>query len=195
MKSLFFTLLLLLFGQLHCQEMLVNITVDKKIKMLSPTTIYRVDGVQSLGAFGNDYAPKIAFIGPNEKTTLTVTEVYDTVGFFQPGYKKKKIIERDIAIEKSFFRSSIKAYANDVVFYQDEIKQINKRDMIVFEFHGELISESATGASIKKKIYRYLQYCFVKNRKYIFNFQCPYSQKDYWQAPVKRIMNSIKILK
>jgi len=195
MKRFIILLVCLCVGKVFPQEVLVPITVDKTIKMLSPTSIVRVDGVQSLGAFGNDFAPKIAFIGGNEKITLTVTEIYDTVGFFQPGYKKKKSIERNVVIEKSFFRSSIKAYAKNVKFFQDEIKNINKRDMIVFEFEAELETKISTGEIARKKIYRYLQYCFVKNRKYIFNFQCPYNQMGYWQPAVNTIMNSIKITK
>ncbi len=195
MKRFVLLLVCLFVGKVFSQEMLAPITVGKNIKMLSPTSIYRVDGVQSLGAFGNDYAPKIAFIGGGEKITLTVTEIYDTVGFYQPGFKKPKPIERNVVIEKSFFRSSIKAYAKNVKFYQDEIKQINKRDMIVFEFEAELESKTATDAKVTKKIYRYLQYCFVKKRKYIFNFQCPYDQKGYWQPAINQIMNSIKITK
>jgi len=194
----FFILLitLLFFGNTFSQEKLVQQTINKNIKMLTPTSIYKVNAIQALGTFGNDIAPKAAFVGQGERTTLTVSEVYDTVGFFQPGYKKKRKIERDITIEKSFFRSSItRAYASKLTFYQDEVKNINGRDMIIFEFEGEQELTGTNGEPYKRRFYRYLQYCFVKNRKYIFNFQCPASQRNYWQKPMREIMESIKITK
>lgn len=175
------------------QEKLVMSTINKNIKMYTPTTLYRIDGVQALGQFGNDIAPKAVYVGPNERTVLTVSEIYDTVGFYQPGYTKKKSIKRDINVEKSFYRSSILAYSKEVKFYQDEIKTINKKQFIVFEVEGTQEIVSKSGEPYEKKYYRYLQYCFVKNKKYIFNFSCPHSEMQYWKDNIRTIMDSVKI--
>ena len=163
--------------------------------MYAPTSLTRVSGSQAIGKFGNDFAPKAAWVGGNEDIVLTVTEIFDTVGFYQPGYQKKKSITRDIVIEKSFLRSSIFAYAKDVTFHQDEIRKINKRNFIIFELDGKQELKTKNGEPYEKKFYRYLQYCFVKDRKYIFNFSCPQSRADYWRGAIKTIMESVKITK
>lgn len=195
MKNIFSVLLLFFTCFSISQEQLVSQTINKNIKMLTPTTLIKVNGSQVLGKFGNDFAPKAAFVGAGERTVLTVTEIYDTVGFYQPGYAKKKSIARDVTIEKSFYRSSILAYAKEVDFLQDDIKTINKRNFIVFEVEGTQELKNTKGGPVEKKFYRYLQYCFVKDRKYIFNFSCPYSDRGYWKEPIRKIMESVKITK
>ncbi len=177
------------------QEQLIQTVINKNIKMYAPTSLSRINGRQAIGKFGNDFAPKAAWISANERTVLSVTEIFDTVGFYQPGYKKKKVLARDITIEKSFYLSSILAYAKEVVFHQDAIKTIHKRPFITFEFEGIQEFKTKKGTPVEKKFYRYLQYCFVKNRKYIFNFSCPFSELTYWSDTVKTIMESVKITK
>ncbi|NQZ78896.1 MAG: hypothetical protein HRT61_22685, partial [Ekhidna sp.] len=56
-----------------------------------------------------------------------------------------------------FYKASIQSMFDEVEFIQDEVKKINGREFIVFEFIGSLESENAF-SSKSSRSYTYIQY-------------------------------------
>lgn len=109
-------------------------------------------------------------------------------------YKGSGFKPEDLKMLKDMYKASIAAMHTDVDFIQDKVVNINKRDYIVIEFVGTVKDESSQVRTSRELMqYSYLQYTIEDERVLIFNFTCPYRQKERWQSTAEAIMQSAKV--
>ena len=101
--------------------------------------------------------------------------------------------QRDVAIEKSFYKSTLTSAYENITFFQDTIKEVNGREAIVFEYEGDLQGENKRGQSVNSKNYGYVQYFILGYRRYTVTFNCPFREKEKWQEPISYVMENVKI--
>lgn len=102
--------------------------------------------------------------------------------------------ERDVEIAKEFFKASLVNLYDRINFLQEDIKTINKKRFIVFEFESRIEGDQL---SLDKKDpirkYTYIQYLIMNGKTLVFSFNSPVQLKDQWQPIVPDIMNSVKV--
>ena len=102
--------------------------------------------------------------------------------------------EQDLTIMMSFQKSNIYNLYDKVEMISEGSKEVNKRQFAYFEFVSTV---NADKDSFKNKTaivkYTYIQYVIYKGQTWVFNFTCPASMKDKWQADAAKIMNSVII--
>ncbi len=100
----------------------------------------------------------------------------------------------DIDIAKDFFKASIVNLYDRVDFIKEEIKVINDKRYIIFEFDSRINGDQYT---LDKKeavrTYTYVQYLLINGKTIVFSFNAPTRIKDKWTARAAEIMNSIKV--
>ncbi|WP_051359863.1 hypothetical protein [Adhaeribacter aquaticus] len=100
----------------------------------------------------------------------------------------------DLAVLKEFYKASITSRYSEVKFIQEEIKTLNKRNFIVFEFTSSLRDEGRKTnklAPIRK--YTIIQYTMVNDKLMVFTFNAPIDLQEAWKVTANKIMQSIKI--
>lgn len=102
--------------------------------------------------------------------------------------------EQDAEIAKEFFKASLVNLYDRVNFIQEDVRTINKRNFIVFEFESRIEGDQF---SLDKKDpvrrYTYIQYLIIKGRTLVFTFSSPSQMKDEWQEVAASVMESIKV--
>lgn len=91
-----------------------------------------------------------------------------------------------------FYKASIESMFDEVEFFQDEIKDLNGRKYIVFEFLGTLRSDNEFSKKTSKN-YTYIQYTSYNNQVLLFNFGCKAYFMPRWKPVAEDIMKSIQI--
>lgn len=92
-----------------------------------------------------------------------------------------------------FYKASIQSMFDEVEFIQDEIKEVNGKKFIVFEFVSSLKSENAFSETKSSRNYTYIQYTSYNNQVLLFNFGCKARLMSQWQPVAQSIMNSVKV--
>ncbi|SNT00557.1 hypothetical protein SAMN05421640_1977 [Ekhidna lutea] len=104
-------------------------------------------------------------------------------------------IDGDEEIIYGFYKASIQSMFDQVEFLQDEVKEVNGRKFIVFEFIGSLTSENAFSGTKSSRTYSYIQYTAYNGQVLLFNFGCKARLMGQWQSAAREIMNSVKVKK
>jgi hypothetical protein len=146
--------------------------------------------------------PLGAYTSPNGQADFIVSERPST---FQPA---------DLAMLQQFYRSAITSKYSEVTFIREEVKEINGRQFIIFEFTSTTRDEDRRTnklAPIRK--YTLVQYTIAhtprkepvketardkdkatsQDRLLVFTFTTPIDLKEAWQQTARKIMQSIKL--
>ncbi len=99
--------------------------------------------------------------------------------------------EKDLAILKDFQKANIRTLYENAAFTRDEITKVGKKQFAVFEFVGDASSEG--GRTAKYKQYYYMMYCIVRKQVFVFNFNCPNTEKQAWQPMVQKMMAGVRV--
>lgn len=126
----------------------------------------------------------IALKYPSSKKPLAMYTSLDRNVDFGLNVSKAKWPGQDLNLLKGVYRATILELYPKVDIINEEVKTVNKKDFIVFEFNSQFESQ---------RKYTYLMYALVKDKVYLFNFTCPQPLKDKWQPTAHSIMNSIKM--
>lgn len=100
----------------------------------------------------------------------------------------------DVKIAKDFFKASIFNLYDRVDMINEEIKTIDDRQFIVFEFDSRINGDRGSlenQGPIRR--YSYVQYLISKGKTYVFSFNCPIQRKEMWQKTAGEVMSSVKI--
>ncbi len=189
--------LLLLFSLLNCaafaQEIsrLVKVKVADKIMVSIPEDFMLMPEDAYARKYGA-YRPALAmYTSPSGDADFGVNM---TVNRSLQAYKGSGFKPEDLEMLKEMYKASIAAMHSDVSFIQDKVMNINKRDYIVIEFVGTVKDESSQLRTSRELMqYSYLQYTIEDERVLIFNFTCPYRQKERWQKTAEAVMQSAKV--
>lgn len=126
--------------------------------------------------------PIAAYTGPNGQTDFVVSE------------KPSTFAAADLPLLQKFYKPAIMSMYSEVQFIREEVKPINGRDFLVFEF----VSTVKDDARKKNKLapirkYTIVQYLIRNDKLLIFTFNCPAALQPEWQPTAQKIMRSIKI--
>ncbi len=100
----------------------------------------------------------------------------------------------DIEIAKDFFKASVVELYDRVDFINEEIKIIDDKRYIIFEFDSRINGDKYTldqQGAVRK--YSYILYLLINGKTIVFSFNCPIQLKDKWVDIAPKIMNSIKV--
>lgn len=99
--------------------------------------------------------------------------------------------ESDIEMAQQFFKASIYNLYDRVDPIQEGLREINKKNYIVFEFDSRINGDEDNRQSVRA--YSYAQYLLINGKTLVFTFTCPIKLKEKWQPMAREIMNSIKV--
>lgn len=159
-----------------------KIKVNKQISILLPSDFVPIPSEELASKFISYRAPIAAYTNMNTEVELGINR---SLSYWK---------ESDIEMMRAFYKSNIISLYDQVRFLKQEIRIINKRKYVVFEYistinpgENSLLNE----APIVK--YTYVQYCIIRDQIYVFDFTSPADQKDLWEPEAARIMESVKI--
>lgn len=101
--------------------------------------------------------------------------------------------DEDTQTVYGFYKASIQSLFDNVEFIQDEIKEVNGQEFIVFEFVSSLKSDNAFSGPKSSRYYTYIQYTSYNNQVLLFNFGCKARLMSSYQSVARDIMNSVTI--
>lgn len=100
----------------------------------------------------------------------------------------------DVEMASGFFKASINHLYDRVNFIQEEVKTINGREYICFEFESRINGEKhKLGEQNAIRKYTYIQYLISKGKTLVFSFNCPIRLKQEWQATAREMMASVNV--
>ena len=100
--------------------------------------------------------------------------------------------EGDYQMMHDVYKSSILQLYDEVDFLKEGIVEIKRHPFVVFEFESKMNPDESLGSGAITK-YTYIQYTQFKGQTLVFNFSCPFYQKEQWQSLVTNMMNSISL--
>ncbi len=174
-----------------------KVDLNGRVKISVPETLTRLTDEQAVQRYGFLHIPMAIFSDQSSYVSLSVTERIDSLSTYS-GVKYASVgdnmgYQRDITIEKSFYKSTLTSAYENITFFQDTIKEVNGHQAIIFEYEGDLVGENRKGQSVNSKNYGYIEYFILNYRKYTVTFNCPYREKDKWQEPISSVMENVKI--
>lgn len=101
--------------------------------------------------------------------------------------------DEDTQTVYGFYKASIQSLFDNVEFIQDEIKEVNGQEFIVFEFVSSLKSDNAFSGPKSSRYYTYIQYTSYNNQVLLFNFGCKARLMSSYQSVARDIMDSVTI--
>jgi len=102
----------------------------------------------------------------------------------------------DVDMASGFFKSAINHLYDRVDFIQEEVKTINGRKYICFEFESRIDGDQhKLGEQDAIRKYTYIQYLIVKGKTLVFSFNCPMRLKAEWQDTARQMMASVNVNK
>lgn len=186
MKKYFFLILICGIGmQVVAQEKLAKIKLDKELELKVPVSFTPLTKQEIVSKYLSNSTPLVVYGNERRTADLSVSK------------NETRWTAKDSEILKDFYKASIMSTYTEVSFLKEEIAEINGQKYIVFEFVSFFKDEnnnSLTGNSSVSE-YTYLMYGLRDGNLYVFNFNAPAREKDYWQATAEKMMQGIKFQK
>lgn len=164
----------------------------------APVTLTVLKDEEIIQRYGFLHLPLVMFADQSTNVTFSVSERIDSLS--QSSKIKYASVsgdgmsfQKDLAVEKSFFKSTISGNYETIKFLQDTILTIGKKQWIVLEFEGMMKGKSRKGSDITTDNYNYMQYLVEENRKVTVSFNCPKREKQTWEAAIKKSVSTLKI--
>src|SRR5688572_7496433 len=131
---------------------LKRVTIAKKVSVLIPEefTVMPDEGIAA--KYPAARKPLGVYTSPNGQVDFSISE------------KQSTFSEQDLPLLKDIYKASLLNSYSNVQFIRQEIKPINKQNMIVFEFVSTVKDDNPNSNKAAIKKYTIAQY-YVKNRK------------------------------
>ncbi|MDB5233497.1 MAG: hypothetical protein JWR44_490 [Hymenobacter sp.] len=99
----------------------------------------------------------------------------------------------DYGVLLKIYKSSIQRLYSKVDFLKEDIRTVNGRDFIYFEFVSTLSDTRRTSGNQLAPIKRYqtVQYAIQGTQLYVFTFVAPADEQAQWQPTAQAVMGSI----
>ncbi|HYG38389.1 MAG TPA: hypothetical protein VD908_07225 [Cytophagales bacterium] len=183
MTKLLFTLLISSFTFMESPK-LVKVKLTKTVSASIPEDFTQMTDDELADKYPSSRKPVIMFISPDKQID------------FGMNIASQKFPGSDLNVLKDFYKANLYTLFNDIKIITEEIKKINGKEYIVFEFTSIVKPDEKSinpMSAIRK--YSYIQYTLHNDFLVIFNFSCPESMKADWQETAGEIMESIKFSK
>jgi len=161
---------------------LVKTRIDKSVTVYLPKIFSEMTPEDLIQRFPSVRSPLGAYTDP------------DRLADFSVNLSATQWPKSDLAFVKSFFKSSILNLYDRVEFLQEEIKTINGKSFIVFEFNSRVNPDSknlSTQDALLK--YNYIMYHIGAKRTLVFSFGCTKDVQEEWQPVAAQIMQSVRV--
>ena len=135
----------------------------------------------------------LAFKYPSTKKPTAMYTDPDRLVDFGLNETRNNWPDNDLELLKKFYKSSMLYLYDTVSFIQEDVKMINNRQFIVFEFVSGSIGKTIRGSARIRRTYSYIQYTIYEGKILVFNFSCNAIFQSEWEQIAEIIMNSIKI--
>ena len=180
----FFLLTTLSFAQkrnYNAPAKLKKVTIAKKVTVTLPEDFAVMPDEGIANKYPAARKPLGVYTSPSGQIDFSVSE------------KQSTFSANDLPLVRDIYKASILRTFSEVQFIRQEIKQINKKDMIVFEFVSTLNDENPNSNKAPVKKYSIIQYYLKGGKVTIFTFNAPALMQSSWQETANKIMNSIKL--
>ncbi len=192
----FLPLLVTIFAFTTKKVKLERQNINRRVIMLIPSDFAKLLEEDIVKDYGMQKMPLAMYTNDIGDVTVTISETIDSLGnssLVFSGAKKEKRTVHDLAIEKSFRKSSIMSSFEKVTFLKDEVRELNKVPFIILEFDSKLVGKNKHEEEVETEMYNYILYGYRKNRSYIINIACPLHKKAEWKVHFDAMIESINI--
>ncbi len=159
----------------------VKVGPDEDINLKIPEEFISMSDQDRMKRIYSSKVPLAMFANESQDVTLGIN------------YNVMRWTEKDTELVYGFYKASVNNLFDEIEFIQDEIKEINGRPFIVFEFVSSIKSDNAFSGGRSSKNYTYIQYTSYNNQVLLFNFGCRARLMSTYQSVAKEIMNSVEI--
>lgn len=159
----------------------VKVGPEEKISFKIPSSMTSMTDQDRMSKIYSSKVPLAMYADDNQEATFGVN------------YNTMQWTERDTEMIHGFYEASINNLFDKVTFTKNEIKEINGKDFIIFEFIGEIQDDNVFSAKSSPKSYSYIVYTSWKDQVLLFNFSCKARLSNQWNGVAKEIIESIKI--
>lgn len=97
----------------------------------------------------------------------------------------------DYAVLLKIYKSSIQRLYTKVDFLKEDIRTVNGRDFIYFEFVLTVVDTKRTNQLAPIKRYQTVQYAIQASQLYVFTFVAPADEQAQWQPTAQAVMGAI----
>ncbi|GAB3861808.1 hypothetical protein GCM10028822_41720 [Hymenobacter terrigena] len=102
----------------------------------------------------------------------------------------------DYGVLIKIYKSSIQRLYTKVDFIKEDIRTVNGRDFIYFEFVSTVADSKRTGSQLAPiKRYQTVQYAIEGTQLYVFTFVAPAEEQAQWQPTAQAVMAAIVMKK
>lgn len=182
MKHIFLYLLLVFICSSFGPDKLKPVKITNNITTSLPAGFGIMPDELIASRYPAQRKPIGAYTGANGQVDFMVTE------------RPSTFAKSDLPMLQKFYKPTIVSMYSEVAFIREEMKFINGREFLIFEFVSSVKDEDRKKnklAPIRK--YTIVQYTIQKDKLLIFTFNCSAALKEQWQATANKIMRSIKI--
>lgn len=175
--------MLLLVMVAHCSfaQKWVNKKITNDISIKVPSNFLDMSNSERVTKYVSSRIPIAVFTSEDRNADLGINKT------------GMQWTEKDTELIYSFYKSSIQSFFDDIIFYKDEIKEINGRTFIVFEFQSVLKDDNSVIAKKPERNYTHIAYTSYEDQVLLFNFGCPGRFQQIWQPVAADILGSIQI--
>ncbi|MFC7666043.1 hypothetical protein ACFQT0_00265 [Hymenobacter humi] len=99
----------------------------------------------------------------------------------------------DYGVLIKIYKSSIQRLYTKVDFIKEDIRTVNGRDFIYFEFVSTVSDARRTARLAPIKRYQAVQYAIQGQQLYVFTFVAPAEEQTQWQSTAQAVMNAITL--
>ncbi len=172
----------LLFQVSYSQSLsTVKIGEDKNIQLKIPDTFINMNDEDRMTKVASSKVPFAMFTTQDQEVTLGVND------------NPMQWTEQDTETVYGFYKASIQSLFDEVQFIQDDVRDINGREFIVFEFVSSVVDDNQFSSKKPQKNYTYIQYTSYNGQVLLFNFGCRARLKNQWESIAGEVMESVKI--
>lgn len=97
----------------------------------------------------------------------------------------------DYGVLLKIYKASIQRLYSKVEFLKEDIRTVNGRDFIYFEFVSTLTDSRRTNQLAAIRRYQSVQYAIVGTQLYVFTFVAPVEEQAQWQPTALAVMDAI----
>ena len=99
----------------------------------------------------------------------------------------------DYAVLLKIYKSSIQRLYSKVDFLKEDIRTVNGRDFIYFEFVSTVTDARRNSQLAPIRKYQAVQYAIQGEQLYVFTFVAPAEEQAQWQPTAQAVMSAIAL--
>lgn len=177
-----FSLITLLLITTPLQEKMVKVKIGESITMELPENLYEMS------------TDDIARRYPSVRRPIGAYTNDSRLADFNVNISATKWRAEDVDIAKGFFKASFYNLFDRVEMISEEIKEIDDKKFITFEFDSRLNGDASSMEARNPILrYNYMQYLLINGKTLVFGFNCHPRLKDEWKPVVDEMMSTIKV--